>query len=65
MKFINVDKFIEQNEAELASGFDLIQKLKDAPAEDVIPVEFIDDWFEKNYKMRINPIARDWKDETC
>lgn len=65
VKFISVEKFIKQNETEQASGFDLIQKLKDAPAEDVIPVGFIDNWFEKNYKMHLNPIARDWKDETC
>ena len=63
MKFINVDEFIKENENSKADTFDLLQKLKDAPSADVIPISYIDRWLKSHYGMYYNPIAKDWSDD--
>jgi hypothetical protein len=61
MKYVEIDRFIAENEHLPVN--ELLNKLKEEPGANVIPVEFIDIWFREHYRTCVNPIRVAWESE--
>lgn len=61
VKYIEVDEFVRRHGTSQLNGFDLIEKLKEAPCADVIPVWFVEKWHRQHYHSDVCAIVDDWR----
>lgn len=61
MKYVDVDRFIEENGS--LPVYEFLTKLQEAPEEKVVPMEFVDIWFREHYGTCVNPIRAAWEAE--
>ena len=61
MKYVDIDRFIAENENLPVN--ELLNKLKEEPGANVVPMEFVDIWFREHYRTCVNPIRAAWEAE--
>lgn len=61
MKYVEIDRFIAENENLPVN--ELLSKLKEEPGVNVVPMEFVDIWFREHYGTCVNPIRAAWEAE--
>ena len=62
-KYINVDEFIERHaKTDMAvSMMTLVAMLREEPAADVIPVNYVREWYKDCYGIQYCPLVDDWR----